>query len=213
MIGTQFPLQYSAGFNYHFTPALSARFQAGLVTKPYDRFILRMMEWYGLNHTLSRTIENSLQVGSMFSAGTNYHFGKNYAGIYGQFAHLKGQTSLAEVLETYLNRDIPFLGINIPLLELSARSNLYNIGIVYGRRFVLPNPRFEIYTEAGIAKIISSGNRFSSSSDLLERLGVVQQLYSNLDNDFRSAYRRYGYLPSVSVYLVYKFGNSTNTYQ
>jgi len=39
-IGTQFPLQYTLGFNYHFNPAISVRAQVGLLIKPYDKIVL-----------------------------------------------------------------------------------------------------------------------------------------------------------------------------
>src|SRR5688500_13735424 len=59
-IGTQFPLQYNVGFNYHFSQAISARAQVGLLTKPYDRIVIETMEWFGLNQSMSKLIERSL---------------------------------------------------------------------------------------------------------------------------------------------------------
>ncbi len=142
----------------------------------------------------------------MFTLGGNYHFGKNYVGIYGQYANLKGEASLQDAASAYFNRDLSFLspfGINI--LEISAVSNLTNLGLLYGRRFVLPDPRFEILAEAGFAKIIGSSNSFSTNQALIERVPLVQQLYRNLDYDFSQAYRKYGYLPTINVYITYHF--------
>jgi hypothetical protein len=206
MIGTQFPLQYTIGFNYPISPKISARAQIGLLTKPYDRIVLKAMESFGLEKKLSRTIESSLQNGLMATLGANYHFGKNYVGLYGQYAHLKGETNLAEAASAYFGRDLSFLNpFGISLLELSTSSNLYNIGLLYGRRFILPNPRFEILAEAGFGKILGSSNKFTSNQAFIERIPVVQQLYATMDRDFNSAYWKHGFLPSINIYLTYHF--------
>lgn len=205
-IGTQFPLQYTAGINYHFTPAISARAQVGLLTKPYDWLVLKTMERFGLEESKSRLIERALDHGLLFSVGANYHLGKNHIGIYGQYSQLRGSITLEEALGAYLNTDVSFLDpLGFSLLELSAKSSLVNLGVLYGRKFVLPNPKFEIVAEAGIARVITSTNTFESNQGLLERLPVVQQLYTRLDNDFSNAYRKYGYLPTINLYLNYRF--------
>jgi hypothetical protein len=168
--------------------------------------MLKAMEGFGLDKNLSRTIENSLQNGLMATLGANYHFGKNYLGVYGQYAHLKGETSLAEAASAYFGRDLSFLNpLGISILELSARSNLYNVGVIYGRRFTLPNPRFEILAEAGFGKILGSSNKFATNQMLIERIALVQQLYKQMDKDFNSAYWKHGFLPSINVYLTYQF--------
>lgn len=206
MVGTQLPLQYSVGLHYPLTPAISARIQAGLLTKPYDWMLLKTMEGFGLNRNLSRTIESSLQNGFVATLGTNYHFNKNYVGVYGQYAHLRGESSLVEAASAYFDTDLSFLSpLGISLLELSAQSNLYNIGFLYGRRFTLANPRFAILAEAGLGKILGSANNFATNRPFIERILLVQQLYQKMDRDFKSAYLKYGFLPSINVYLTYQF--------
>jgi len=155
---------------------------------------------------MSDLIERSLDHGLMLTLGGNYHFGKNYLGLYGQYAQLRGESSLEQVASTYFDRDLSFLSpFGLSLLEISAKSNLSNLGIVYGRRFTLPNPKFEILAEASIGKIIGSTSDFSTNQSLLERRPLVKQLYRNLEGDFREAYRKYGYLPSINVYINYYF--------
>ena len=206
LIGTQVPLQYTVGFSYHFSPVISARAQVGLLTKPYDRMVLGIMEQFGLEKPISRLIERSLDHGLMYTLGGNYHFGKNYIGLFGQHAQLKGNISLENAASTYFDRDLSFLSpFGVSLLEISAKSNITNIGLIYGRRFVLPNPRFEILAEAGVAKVIGSNNQFSSNQRLLEQVPLVKQLYRNLASDFSDAYRKNGYLPSINIYLNYHF--------
>jgi hypothetical protein len=206
MIGTQIPLQYTLGFNYHFSPAISARAQLGILNKPYDKLVLSIMEQFGLEKPIGRLIEKSLNHGLMYTLGVNYHFGKNYVGLFGQHTQLKGKITIEEAASAYFERDLSFLNpFGFSLLEVSARSNTTNIGVLYGRRFTFPDPRFEILAEAGIAKIISTTNYFSTSNRLLEQVPRVKEVYRNLSVDFKEAYRRYGYLPTINVYLNYHF--------
>lgn len=206
MVGTQIPLQYTLGFNYPFSPVISARAQVGLLTKPYDRMMLGIMENFGLEKNLGRLIEKSLDHGLMFTLGGNYHIGKNYIGIFGQHARLKGDISLENAAIAYFDSDLSFLSpFGMSLLEVSARSNIYNVGILYGRKIILPNPRFEILAEAGIAKVLLSKNYFSTNQRLVEQLPLVKQVYRNMDRDFQEAYLRYGYIPTINLYLNYHF--------
>jgi hypothetical protein len=203
--GTQIPLQYNAGLQYRFTPTLSGRVQLGIFTKPYDQLLVSTMQIFGLEKNLGRLIENSLEMGFTANLGANYHFGKNYVGINTQLVRLQGSTSLANALSVYFNDDFSFLAPGgQSLLDVSARSNLFNLGLLYGRRFTLPNPRFAILAEGGLAKIMASHNRFSLGNDFLESIPLVQELYSNLDADFRRAYWRHGFIPTLSIYLTYQ---------
>jgi hypothetical protein len=168
--------------------------------------VLGIMENFGLEKKLGQLIERSLDHGLMFTLGGNYHIGKNYIGIYGQHARLKGDISLENAASAYFDRDLSFLSpLGMSLLEVSARSNIYNVGILYGRKIILPNPRFEILAEAGIAKILASNNHFSTNQRLVEQLPMVKQVYRNLDRDFREAYWQYGYIPTINFYLNYHF--------
>lgn len=205
-IGTQIPLQYTAGYAFRFSDRLSARAQAGILTKPYDRYILSSMEAFGLNEQLSRVIEKSFQGGTFLGLGANYHFGKNYTGLHGQYLHLRsGGVTPADALAIYFNQDFSsFDPRALPDFEFSMQSNMFLLGALVGRQFQLSHPRWRVDGEVSLAKIIGSNSTFASNRAAVDRTALAQSLYSVLDQQVGDAYRKHGWLPTVNVYLVYQ---------
>ena len=205
-IGTQIPLQYTAGYNYRFSQPLSARVQVGLLTKPYDQFILNSMEVFGLDKELSRVIEKSFRGGTFLGAGVNYHFGKSYAGLHGQYLRLRsGGVTPADALGIYFDRDFSnFDPQGLPDFEFSMQSNLFQLGALYGRQFQLPHPRWRIDAELSVTKVIASSSTFASNRPSVDRTGLAKSLYQILNREVGEAYRQHGWLPTINLYLVYQ---------
>ena len=208
-IGSQFPLQFTAGYQYQLHPLVSVRVQAGAMIHPLDKIFLYSMEQSGLNKNLSRIIKESFDVGYLGTAGVNVHYRKFYLGIYAQYGHLRGQGRLTDALYTYYRKDLPPIPPEFePLLQglqLKWQSNIWNAGILVGRKFVLPNSRFAIHTEAGFTRTFSAINSFSSSNTFLDQTSLADQIYTRLDQEFKEAFRKYGYYPSINLYLFYTF--------
>ncbi len=205
-VGTQIPLQYAVGYTYRFSDRFSARVQLGLLTKPYDRFIRGSMEAFGLKKELGRVIAKSFRGGTILGAGANYHFGKSYVGLYGQYIQLRsGGVTPADALGIYFNRDFSsFDPQGLPVFEFSMQSNLYPVGALYGRQFQLNNPRWRIDAELSLAKVITSASTFSSNRSAVDRTGLAKNLYRALDREVGEAYQQQGWLPTINVYLVYQ---------
>lgn len=206
-IGTQFPVQWTAGYEYNFDQNLSVRGQFGLLTPPYDKFIIRSMEAFGFNKKYSRALDESFESGIVGTLTPQFRFGNNYIMLQGQYASLRGSITLERALELYLDTQLPDLS-GIPFLSaleprLTTRSNLFITGIGYGRRFPIPDSRFSVHTEVTFSKIIGSSNQFRSNLGTLDNLSLVQNSYQRMDNQLKESYRRYGYVPSLGVYLVY----------
>ena len=205
-IGTQIPLQYSVGYAYRFSNHFSGRVQLGVLTKPYDRFIRGSMEAFGLNKELGRVIAKSFRGGTLLTTGANYHFGKNYAGLYGQYINLRsGGVTPADALGIYFNRDFSdFDPQGLPAFEFSMQSNLFQLGALYGRQFQLKSPRWRIDAELSLAKVITSNSDFTSNRSAVDRTGLAKRLYQVLDREVGKAYQQHGWLPTINVYLVYQ---------
>ena len=205
-VGTQIPLQYTAGYAYQFNNRFSARAQVGVLTKPYDQYIVRLMEAFGMEKNLGRVIERSFRSGTLLGLGVNYHAGKNYAGLSGQYINLRGAgITPADGLGIFFKQDFSGFGLSsLPAFEFTMQSNLFNLGVLYGRQIPLPNPRWRIDAEVGVAKVVASGNTFASNRPLIDRTGLTQGLYRELDRQLKKSYWQYGWLPTVSVYLVYQ---------
>lgn len=205
-IGTQIPLQYTAGYAYRFSNYVSARIHAGILTKPYDQFIRSSMEAFGMDQELGRVIAKSFRGGTILGTGANYHFGKSYAGLYGQFVHLRsGGVTPADALGIYFKRDFSdFDPKGLPDFEFSMQSNLYQLGALYGRQFQFTNPRWRLDAELSLAKVLTSTSTFSSNRPSVDRTRLARTLFQALDREVGEAYQQHGWLPTLNVYLVYQ---------
>lgn len=209
-VGTQFPLQYTAGFEYRFHPRFSTSLQVGLLAKPYDKYLLYCMEVAGLSKKLSQIIERSFEKAYMTSLGINYHFNqKYYAGVYGLAARMYGRGPLLELADVYYkgkfptNMDPALLSV-AEGLQMNWESDLICAGLMAGRRFLLPNDKFEIRTEIGFTKIMGSQSRYSVGYSLIDESVLAQDLYARMNEEFKKSYWKYGYVPSLNLYLVYR---------
>lgn len=205
-IGTQIPLQYTAGYAYRFSQYFSARVHGGVLTKPYDGFIRRSMIAFGMDKELGRVIAKSFRGGTLLGTGVNYHFGKSYTGLYGQYIHLQsGGITPADALGIYFKRD--FSGFDpqgLPAFAFSMQSNLWQLGALYGRQFHFSNPRWRLDAEFSLAKVVTSTSSFSSNRSAVDRTGLAKTLYQYLDREVGAAYQQHGWLPTINVNLVYQ---------
>lgn len=205
LAGTQIPLQFTAGYAYRLNSQLSARIQAGIISKPYSGFIVDAMEAYGMDRYLGRVIRKSFQGGAVLGLGPNYHFGKNYVGVYAQYMRLNaGGITPADALSIHFEKDFSqFDLLSLPAFTFTMQSNLFNAGILAGRSFSLRNPRCAINAELGLSKVLASGNSFASNRNLVDQTRFAANLYRELDEEMRGAFWRHGLIPTLNLYFVY----------
>jgi hypothetical protein len=210
LLGTQFPLQYTAGFEYQFHPRLSTSLQAGILAKPYDKYLLYCMEVAGLSKTLSRIIEKSFEKAYMGCLGVNYHFDeKYYAGLYGLGARMYGKGPLLELANVYYKGKFPS-NVDPALLAVAEdlqmhwESDLICAGVMAGRKFLLPDSKFEFRTEIGFTKIMGSQSRYSVGYTIIDESVLARDLYTRMNDEFKKSYWKYGYVPSLNLYIVYR---------
>lgn len=205
-IGTQIPLQFTAGYAYRISNNFSAKAQGGFLTQPYDGLIVNSLQAFGLDKNLGRVIKKAFKTGSLLGIGLDYHFGKNYAGISGQYIYLKGGgITPADALSVYFNQDFSnFDPTGLPAFEFNMRSDILNINAMYGHEFQLRNPHLSINTEVGLSKMVASKNYFSSNRSAIDRTAFARNIYSQLDKEMRTAFWKYGFIPTINVYLVYR---------
>lgn len=206
LAGTQIPLQFTVGYEHRLSRQVSARVQVGIVSKPYSSFIVDAMEANGMDKYLSRVIRKSFRGGIVLGLGPNFHFGKNYFGITGQYMRFRaGGITPADALSIHFKKDFSQFDLNgLPLFEFAMQSNIINAGLLYGRQFQLRHPRLALHAEAGIAKIVASNNSFSSNRSSVDRTRFAANLYAELDEEMRSAYWKHGFIPTLNLYLFYR---------
>lgn len=199
--GTQAPLKYDAGLDFKFAKRFSVSAGAGVLTRPYDKAILNIIEAFGLEEGYVNMISNAFSYGMVYDGGIRFHYRKNYFGVYAQYINLAAQDAPQDLVESYLGIDLspyrkpkPFVTKNI---EVALESNLLQLGVLYGRRFVFKNPKFEIRTELGISKNITSQSYFYIDGSKSESLSEVT------NEELKPIYMDYAYIPTINLYLVY----------
>lgn len=203
-IGTQFPVQYAIQYDYQFHPRWSAHAQIGVLTKPYDQIILEILSTLGTDQEIVNVLSSAFSFGVVTQVGSSYHFGKNYVGVLGSWVHLSAADTPISAIEAAFDVSVSSYPTrprqsSLNPIRLTLASNLFNVGILYGRRFTFSNPKIEIHTEFSFAKTIGSYSYVESQQRSLESLSVL------VDTELKTIYHDYGFLPSVNVFFVYKF--------
>lgn len=200
--GIDFPLQYKIGYEFKPVRNFSAELQVGLLTKPYDDIILEVIEGFGTDEEFIEIINESFKFGGIFTIQPKFHFRKNYTGIYGQLICLNASNTSVALLSSYFNKDFSILG-DRQSLGLTLQTNLYQIGLLYGRYLQLNNSDFSLALEFGVSMNINSKNSFSSSRPYLDQTKPVRQLYSELDDELSTLYKQYAFIPTVNFVFIY----------
>jgi hypothetical protein len=208
-VGTQIPLQYAVQYDYQWNKHWSANAQVGVLTKPYDLVILDVLKAFGVDQSIVNVLTNAFNFGVISQVGTNYHFGKNYVGVTGSWIHLQAADTPISAIQTAFNVNVssypvrPRQNAQTPI-AMTLSSDLFNAGILYGRRFTFKNPKIELHTEFSFAKTLASSSYVESPQRSLEKLSEL------IDTELKSDYSSYGYLPSINVFFVYKLGVKKN---
>ncbi len=194
--GAQVPLFYSLGLEYEIKNGIALNTQAGLLTQPFDASILNVLEIFGTEDAVIGVIGEAFSYGYIFQPSLKYHYKNYYGGVTYSFFLLKANQIPVNALEKYY-------GINVPEAwhshGLRLASDLHNVGIVAGREFYLHDSGFKIMVEISIAKTVWSESVLSSSS---VELGMMSDM---VDTGLYDYYLKYGYLPSVNIFLAKTF--------
>jgi hypothetical protein len=199
------PVQFGIGLEAMLTNRFSLSVQAGVLTEHNSTLMLKSFEAFGADDETIRMIENAYKSGVVLEAGLNYNFRKSYVGLFYQQINLRGGSSPASGYEEQFNTDINTLPVkpNRPELvetELNIQSNLSQLGMLYGRRFMLKNPKYEIDVEAGFSKNVGSVTKITSENR------ETNTFSDEVNNEFDDWYSRYAYIPSLTVAFVYNIG-------
>jgi uncharacterized caspase-like protein len=196
------PVQFGVGFEASLTNRFSLSLQIGLLRDPNSTLMMKSFEAFGMDEEIVVMIENSFKRGVVLEAGLNYNFRKSYVGVFYQQINLRGGSSPAYVYQSQFDTDINTLPVkpnSTTQIEtsLTIQSNLSQLGFLYGRRFMLKNPRFEIDVEAGISKNVGSVTKVTSENR------EVGTLDNEVNKELDDYYSQYAYIPSLTVAFVY----------
>jgi hypothetical protein len=196
------PVQVGVGLEASLTNRFSLSIQTGLLREPNSALMMKSFEAFGADKEIILMIEDAYKSGVILEAGLNYNFKKSYVGLFYQQINLKSGNSPAYIYETQFDTDVNTLSVKPgrPVLvetNLIIQSNLSQLGFLYGRRFMLKNPKYEIDVEVGISKNIGSVTKVTSKNR------EVDTLSKEVNMELDDWYSGHAYIPSVSFAFVY----------
>ena len=218
LLGTQFPLQMGLGYHYRISPSFSLRAQAGVLTSPYDDVVLGLMRRYGADERLTRIVESSFGLGGVGNVGLVYHRDRYRFGIQGGYVGLHGQSPIPDLMLIYYGPEIGNLFLErarqeapegtpgLETVEVTAITELWTAGITGGRQFTFRNPRLGLLAEIGLTRSFRSTTAIQSNYEAFDQHPPIAYVYSDVKAQVKEAYRQYGWLPTVNVYLTYYLG-------
>lgn len=195
-IGTNIPLYYTAGYSHLFNNNLSLNTQFSLLTKPYDKIILDVLEIFDTDELLLNTIGEAFNFGYNIQPEFNYHFGKNYLGVSYSYLKLKAEDHPSDIISNYLNIYIP----TRRNVDLTVQSTLHNAGLLYGHCFDMKNPQLSLNLEFSVQKTFASKTNLKT-----ETIADLIALSSAVDKELNEYYVKYGVLPSINIFFTYTF--------
>ncbi|MEP4531963.1 MAG: hypothetical protein ABJ004_02680 [Cyclobacteriaceae bacterium] len=202
-LNVETPIQYGLGYEGRIYKNWNGVFQVGFLTEPNSTLVLNVLESFGVEQSVVLMIEDAFESGLVLEQGINYNLKRSYFGIFAQQYFLRGSDTPTELVEDAMGEDLsqyPRLQnrINSNDEAIELKSNLYQLGVLYGYRLPLKN-QLELNFELAIS--VNLGSQSSVSSD--ER--NYNDLSKRMDVYLGDIYRRYGYVPSITVAFVRKF--------
>ncbi len=199
-IGLQWevPVQLGLRVDYNVSSRFSVNIQAGLLRKPNSTMILSTLNTLGVDDLTIDLIESAFESGYVVEEGINYHFKNNHVGVFLSQVFLSGSDTPSDVTALVFDQDFntfprrPGRNNATVIDSFLLKSNLFQIGVQYGRMFPLSNG-FTILMEIGVSANLGSMN--SLDSDQLD----LTRLDAQADAFFRDLYSNYAFIPSLTV--------------
>lgn len=203
-IFTQAPLQYGVGLQTSISPRFSVGARTGILTKPYSTVIISTLEAFGTDTQITRMIDDAFHVGWVADISVNYHFKRNYVGLFGQYIGLHAGDAPLSFVESYFGETISSYPRrrNNPSapVQLNLQSNLFQGGVLYGHVFPLRRPGLEIFTEVAVSANLGSNSELTTDNYDLARLS------EKVNDELSYYYAHYCFIPSLTVGLQVALG-------
>jgi hypothetical protein len=203
----EFPLHFGIGYEGHIGKRFSVGGSMGVLTSPNSDLIITYLRFIGTEEELVLMIEDAFQLGIVGELNVNYNFQRNYIGMFFQAIGAQAGDVDPQLVQDYFDvdlQDYPLKpgGTSGPERNMTIRTRLYQLGLLYGRRFPLKDKRFEIDAEVGMSANVGSASKVYSDnrdfSELNERINI----------ELKTFYKEYAFIPSLGVMFVYKFARA-----
>jgi hypothetical protein len=205
----ELPIHFGIGYEGQISKRFSVGSSVGLFTSPNSDIIIGYLRFLGTDENLLLIIEDAFQLGIVGEVNINYNIKRSYIGAFTQVMGVQASDASAALVEDYFDidmNDYPLFnaGVSSTDKHLSFRTRLYQVGMLFGHRFPLKGDRFEIDVEMGLsANVYSKSKIYSEERDL-------SKFNDRFNEELVDYYRKYAFIPSIGVMLVYKLKPNEN---
>lgn len=223
------PFQYYIGYNHTLNEKINVEGGFGFVVPPFNKWVFTVLPIPVDKDPNRDFARESADWGYVLNIGGNYAINEKwFAGLFAEYAVLKGSSSVKKVSESGFKRDVEkilednmidpaLLPIIVSLSSDRAEfeSKIYQIGLQFGRTFQLANPKLKIKTSLALARTISAETKLTSfeykaiplipNSDEIYQL-IEEEMTNILEDDTDEVFLDYGYITTLRIGFVYTFG-------
>ncbi|MFC0877458.1 hypothetical protein ACE01N_12730 [Saccharicrinis sp. FJH2] len=203
-IGTDFPYQHYAGFNYQIQN-FEFSLKTGILVPPYSDIIINELDNIGIKGIYIDILNSAYDFGWMNTIGVHYNFGREknwYAGPEFRYDKLTASDTPANLIESVtglkFNSFIPFT-----FTETNAKlgMNMYGMGLRTGRKLFFGEANNHcIKIELSAYKYISTQSVLTINEKTADKINA--RLNTLLwDEVFKS----YGYVGGLGISYTYTF--------
>lgn len=190
-LNIEIPVQMGIGYDYQWTDRISSGVQIGILREPNSSIILSSMEAFGTDELTLDLIENAFSSGWIYELDVHYHFTRFYAGVFTQHARLSGEETSEDLIVQITGNELPQRRRIQRENDIELASNLWQLGLLIGRKFQLGERGF-LFTELGFSMNIFSESTVSSEE---RNLAATSQVIEDYLTDI---YASYAFIPSIA---------------
>lgn len=194
-IGIQFPLNYSIRFDNKLTSKTSFSITTGIITKPFDRLILKTLNTLGTSEALTNTVGEAWNYGVSIQPSILYHFKRSHFGVSYSFVFLTASEAPIDAINNYYSLSLPRFHM-FNQVEYDLSSNLHNTGLLYGYNIPFKNEKFGLKLEFSLLKTVSSKSKLTSTQTIAHTTAP-----DLIDEELNQYFKKYGFIPSLNLYL------------
>lgn len=195
-VGADLPLFYSLSYEEQLPLNFSINGKAGVLTHPFDKAIINILENFDVNKVLLNTIGESFTIGYNFQPTLKWNYKNAFIGVSYSYLILHANDCPVAAIELYYY----YTFISFNPVKLDLQSDLHNVGLCMGYRFPIKSSPFSIQTEISLLKTVASNNyvetNLTVTSEVLTRL---------IDDELNDFFVQKAYLPSINIMLSYSF--------
>ena len=207
--GLKIPYTYDFGYYKRFSSRFGMHLDVQMITIPFSNMPMTYMEMWGADPKLTNILDMPFTLGVGVDLGPHYYFGSDnrryYVGISFQWMNLLKRDIEDEVINEAFGVDLD--GPDFPegpiskddsTKPLTITTNYIQLGFFAGKKWQLRSPEWEIRAEAGLSMNVWSNHVLASDYRYLTPIA------DRCNNELKSMMKKYGWYPTLNVFLIYK---------